>query len=304
MPRPALTCSTSWFWRSIDSLIQILQASRPVGDDLLGDLRGAGLVVVPRLLGAAGLDHHDGDVVTDAAAGDDQLEGGLLALLVGGVRDPGAVAAVGDAHGADGAVERDAREHQRRGGAVDGEHVVGVLLVGAHDGDDDLGLVAEAVGEGRAQRAVDQAAGEDGRVGGTALPAEERAGDAPGGVHPLLDVDGEGEEVDALADALGGVGGDQDVGAADPGDDGALALVGELAGLEREGLVGAADGPRDVDGVSHVCSFLDGPGLPGPDLRRRGQFPVGDLRSVRPAPGVGNWQLTGPCRPCVVVRSL
>ena len=65
----------------------------------------------------------------------------------------------------------------------------------------------------RAQRPVDQAAGEDGGVGGTALPAEEAAGDAPGGVHPLLDVDGEGEEVDALAHALGGVGGDQGFGA-------------------------------------------------------------------------------------------
>ena len=31
------------------------------GDDLLGDLGGAVLVVAPGLLGAAGLDHHDGD---------------------------------------------------------------------------------------------------------------------------------------------------------------------------------------------------------------------------------------------------
>ena len=155
-----------------------LAGLEPVGDHLLGDLRGAGLVVVPRLLGAAGLDHHDGDVVTDAAPGDDELEGALLHLLEGGVRDPRAVVAVGEAHGADRALERDARDRQRRGGAVDGEHVVGVLLVGAHDRDDDLGLVAEAVGEGRAQRPVDQAAGEDGGVGGTALPAEEGAGDA------------------------------------------------------------------------------------------------------------------------------
>ena len=276
-----------------------LAGLEPVGDHLFGDLRGAGLVVVPRLLGAAGLDHHDGDVVTDAAAGDDQLEGALLDLLEGGVRDPGALGAVGDAHGADGAVERDARDRQRRGGAVDGEHVVGVLPVGAHDRDDDLGLVAEAVGEGRAQRPVDQAAGEDGGVGGTALPAEEAAGDAPGGVHPLLDVDREREEVDALAHALGGVGGDQCFGAADLGDHGSLALEGQLARLEREGLVGAADGPRDDDGVSHVCSFLDGPGTPPAGSEAAGPVPSWRPPERATRPGIGNWQLTGP--PPVVV---
>ena len=86
-------------------------------------------------------------------AGHDQLEGRLVALLVGGVGDPGALGGVGHAHGADGAVEGDAREHQGGRGAVDGEHVVGVLLVGAEDGADDVDLVAEAVGERRAQRA-------------------------------------------------------------------------------------------------------------------------------------------------------
>ena len=260
--------------------------------------------MVPRLLGAAGLDHHDGDVVTDAAAGDDQLEGGLLHLFVGRVGDPGAVLAVGDAHGADGALERDARDRQGGRGAVDGEHVVGVLAVGAHDGDDDLGLVAEAVGERRAQRPVDQAAGQDGGVGGTALPAEEAAGDAPGGVHALLDVDREGEEVDAVPDALGGVGRDERFGARDLGDDGALGLEGELARLEREGLVGAGDGPGNGDGFSHVC-LLRRPGiLPVPESGGEGQFPVGDHRTHAREPC--NWQLTKRCRRfcCVVVRGV
>ena len=84
------------------------------------------------------------------AAGDDELEGRLVALLVGGVRHPLAVAGEGDAHGADGAVERDARDHQRGRGGVDGQHVVRVLLVGADDGADDLGLVAVALGEATA----------------------------------------------------------------------------------------------------------------------------------------------------------
>ena len=122
----------------------------------------------------------------------------LLALLEGRVRDPLAVGRVGDPDGADRAVEGDARDHQRGRGGVDGQHVVRVDLVGADDGADDVDLVAETVGEGRAQRAVDQPAGQDGLVRALALPAEERAGDLPGGVGPLLDVDGQREEVGAL----------------------------------------------------------------------------------------------------------
>ena len=48
------------------------------------------------------------------------------------------------------------------------------------------------------QRAVGEAAGEDGGLAGTTLTTEDAAGDLPGGVHALLDVDGEREEVDAL----------------------------------------------------------------------------------------------------------
>ena len=77
---------------------------------------------------------------------------------------------------------------------------MGVDLIGPEDGADHVDLVAEALGEGRAQRPVDESAGEDGLVGGLALPAEERPGDLPGGVGPFLDVDGQREEVGALPD--------------------------------------------------------------------------------------------------------
>ena len=102
-------------------------------------------------------------------------------------------------------------------GGVDGQHVVRVHLVGAEDGADDVDLVAEALGERRAQRAVDQPAGQDGLVRALALPAEERAGDLAGGVRPLLDVDGEGEEVGPLPDRAGRGGGGQQDGVADAG---------------------------------------------------------------------------------------
>ena len=147
--------STSSFW-SVDRLLDpgSWPPRGPAAMTSSVDLGGAVLVVAPGVLGAAGLDHHDGDVaVVERTAGHDQLEGGLVALLVGGVGDPLAVGGEGHAHGADGAVEGDAGEHQGGGGAVDGQHVVGVLLVGAEDGAHDVDLVAEALGERRAQRA-------------------------------------------------------------------------------------------------------------------------------------------------------
>ena len=144
--------------RLADPLLGRLEARR---QHLLGDLGRAVLVVGPRLLGPAGLDHHDGDlgvgVLGQGPARDDELEGGGLALLEARVRDPLAVGRVGDAHGADGAVEGDARDHERGRRGVDGQDVVRVDLVGADDGAHDVDLVAEAVGEGRPQRPVDQA---------------------------------------------------------------------------------------------------------------------------------------------------
>ena len=180
----------------------LLGRFEPGRQHLLGDLGSAGLVVLPGLLGPARLDHHDGDlavgVVGQRVAGHDELEGGLLTLLEGRMRDPVALGRVRDAHRPDRAVEGDARDHQRRRGRVDGQHVVRVHLVGADDGPDHVDLVAEALGERGPQRPVDQPAGQDGLVRALALTPEERAGDLARGVGPLLDVDGEGEEVRPL----------------------------------------------------------------------------------------------------------
>ena len=121
---------------------------------------------------------------------------------------------------------------------------MGVLLVGREDGRDDLGLVAEALREARAQRPVGQPADEDRLVGGLALAAEERAGDLARGVRALLDVDGEREEVDALAHGARGGRRREHDGVADARDDGAVGELGELAGLEGQGSVGPRDGTR------------------------------------------------------------
>ena len=114
-------------------------------------------------------------------------------------------------------------------------------------GDDDLDLVAQAGDERRAQRPVDQPAGQD-RVGGrAALAAEERAGDAPGGIHALLDVDRQREEVEVVLGGLAGGGRRQQHGlVVEVGDDGAGGLLGKPAGLEADGA--GAEAPVVDDG--------------------------------------------------------
>ena len=171
-----------------DELLGELQAT---GQDGLVDHRSAGLVDVAGGFCSASLDHHHGDVtVVQQTTGHDHLEGGLAALFVGRVGNPLAGCGPGDAHRTDGAGERDAGQHQGRRGAVQGQHVMGVLHVGTDDGAHDVDLVAEALGEHRPQRAVDEATGQDRRLRRPTLTTEERAGDLAGGVHPLLDVDG------------------------------------------------------------------------------------------------------------------
>jgi hypothetical protein len=78
-----------------------------------------------------------------------------------------------------------------------------VLHVMREHGDDDLGLVAPAVGEQRADRTVDQAGNQCFLLGRTAFALEVAAGNAAGCVGLFLIVDRERQEVDAFARRLG-----------------------------------------------------------------------------------------------------
>ena len=206
-----------------------------LGDDLFGGRGGAAGDELDGVLGGLGLDHHDRDVVTGDATGDDHVEDGLLQLRVGRERDPLALDQ-GDPDAGNGAGERQAGDLGGRGRGVDREHVVQLVGVQRHDGDDDLDLVAQAGLEGRAQRTVDQPTGEDGVLGRAAFATEERSGDAPGGVHPLLDVDRQGEEVELLLRVLAGGGGAQQHGVlVEERRDGTGGLLGEPSGLEADG---------------------------------------------------------------------
>ena len=229
--------------RGGDPALRLFEA---VGDRLFGDLRCTLLVELPRVLGATGFDHHDRDVaVVELAAGDDDLERRFVALLVGGVGDPGALV-VREAHGTDRTVERDAGHGERGRRAVDRRDVVRVLEVDTEHGGDDLDLVAEVLRERRAQRPVGQAGGEDRVLTGPAFAAEERAGDLAGCVRALFDVDREREEVDAFA-RLRRADRGQHGRVADAHGDRAVGQVGEAAGFERHLESGGVDGTADAD---------------------------------------------------------
>src|SRR4051812_35005619 len=218
---------------------QILLRLAELLDLAVRDLEGLEHEVLGKLVGA-GLDHRERVARPD----DDEVEA-RLALVHGGhgrVDDEGAVDPT-DAHGADRAEERQRRDHQRRGGAVDREDVVRRDHVRAEHGADDLHLVAEALRPQRPDRAVDHAGGERRALGGAALALEEAAGDLARGVRALLDVDGQREEVRAFARFRPALRRREHHRVAGADDDGAVGLLGELARLE--GDLTFANGHRD-----------------------------------------------------------
>ncbi len=167
------------------------------GDDLLdlgvGEFDGREDDLFGLFLGAR-LDHHDAVFVAD----DHDVDGGVGALGISGIDDELAVDPA-DANCADGGAERNVGERQGAGGGVDADHVGIIFLVGGEDQGDDLGFVAEAVREKRADGAIDLARGQDFLLAGTAFALDEAAGDASTGIRVFAVVDGEGEKIDAFA---------------------------------------------------------------------------------------------------------
>ena len=176
------------------------------------------------------LDHDHGV----AGTGDHQVESGLLELTLARIEHVLAVD-VADPGRGNGAGERDVGDHQRGGGAVHGQDVRIELLVGGEDGGDQLGLAGVAVRKERPQRPVDQPAGEHLFLARPAdLAPEIAAGDAAGGIHPLLIFDGQRQEAQVLGPLLGHHR-DQHLDVAAGHDHGAVGLFGHLAGFKGNG---------------------------------------------------------------------
>ena len=217
----------------------------PLGHDLLGRNRAAAFAhALPGALRRLSLDHQDVDLslVVHPPCHHD-VERREVELLVGRVDLPLA-AHEPEPDRAHRAVERKPGQAHRQAGRVDANDVVGVGQVGREHGDDHLNLVPIALPEGGAQWTVDQPGGQDGRLGWSPLPPEEPAGDLPGRVHPLLDVNGQREEVDPFPGRRGGAGG-QDLCLTERRHARALCLLGELAGFEDE--FGSAETQAGLD---------------------------------------------------------
>ena len=109
----------------------------------------------------------------------------------------------------------------------------GVHLVRGQDGADDLDLIAEALREQGPDGTVREPCREGSVEGGTALAAEKAAGDLAGGVVALLNLDGQGEEVDALPGSRH-TNSDEDHVIAVADDDCAGSLAGEPVRLQAQ----------------------------------------------------------------------
>jgi hypothetical protein len=143
--------------------------------------------------------HHQHGV---ARAGDDEVELGLLHLVDVRVKHVFA-ADVADAGAADRTHEGHAGKGQRGRRRDHRQNVRIVLQVVLDDRDDDLRVVLVAIGEERADRAVDQAGNQRFLLGRTAFALEVAARDLAGGEGLFLVVDGQREEVEARLRLLG-----------------------------------------------------------------------------------------------------
>ena len=120
---------------------------------------------VPGVVRGFRFHHHDGDVVAADLAGNHHVEHGVFQFGVLREGNPLRALAVvdqGDADAADGTVEGQPGQLRGHGGGVDGHDVVQHVGVDRQNRDNNLNFVAQALDEGRAQRAVHQAAGQDG----------------------------------------------------------------------------------------------------------------------------------------------
>ncbi|CFR36957.1 Uncharacterised protein [Mycobacterium tuberculosis] len=234
------------FARLSSGIGKLLLRGAQRGDKRLGRLQARGHHAFRRRLGTTfdelddvfgglGFDHHDGNITLDDPAGHDHVEHGALDLVDGGEADPGAVDER-HPHTADGPGERQTAQLGGRRRRVDRQYVVEIARIQAENRHHDLDLVAQPVDKRRAQRAVDEPAGQDRVGGGSALATEERTGDAAGRIHALLDVDREGEEVEVFFGVLAGGGRrQQHVVVVEVGDHRAGGLQGQSAGLEADG---------------------------------------------------------------------
>ena len=126
-----------------------------------------------------------------------------------------------------------AGKRQRCGSGDHRDDVGIVLLVVRKHGDDHLRIATPAVGEQRADRAVDQARGQRIFLGRTALALEVAAGNSAGSVKFFRVIDGQRKKVDAFLRLLSRDDGGKHAGLAVSGKHGAVGLTRYSTGFQR-----------------------------------------------------------------------
>ena len=175
---------------------------------------------------------HDYLLVSGGDGGDHAVA--VVALLLRGVEeellpvpaehDTGDGAVEGNVGNGDGGGSADHRGDLRGAVAVNTQHLAG---------DDDV--IAQVGGEEGAHGAVDKAGGQNCGQAGLALAAHEAAGDAADGVKLLVEVNGEGEVIDAVLGAGGGGAGDEHGRLTVFDEHGGVAQLRHLADLHGQG---------------------------------------------------------------------
>ena len=213
--------------RSVDALVllnELVLRLAKCRKCLLAEFHSSEHVVFGDLLGAS-LDH--GNKVRRTA--ELKIEIGVLALFVGGVDDKLASLFIAtDADAGKRTLERNAAHRHGKRCTHDVDDVKGVFLIGHKRSGDNVNLVAESIGEARADGTVDHARGKGGLLGRTTLALEITTGNTSGGVHLLVEVHRQREEVVVLA-LFGNDNGIEHGGIALLNEDGTGCLLGKLS---------------------------------------------------------------------------
>ena len=199
-----------------DELDQVL-------DDLVTFFDGGQHHVVGELVGT-GFDHDH----LFHAAGNGQLQAGVFALLAVGTDDIAIFLGIAHLDAGNGAPPGDVGHGQGNGSAQHGGYLGRIVIIHAHDGAVDAHIVAHIAGEEGADLAVDHAGDQDGLLAGTALAAQEAAGDAPHGIELFFKIHAERKEIDTVAGGFGHGDTGQHRGIAEGHQGGAVAEAGHL----------------------------------------------------------------------------
>ncbi len=198
-------------------------------DMLLGELQRREQILLGHLFRAR-LHHDDARL----SSRDHQVEVTFLRLCPRGVDEELAIHPA-YAHGGDQVGEGDVAHGKGSGSARDGEHIGRMVLIHGERHRYDLDFVPQAGGEEGANRAVDQAGCEDGKLARPALTLDASAGDPANGVHAFFKIACQGEEINALTGLLACGGRHQDHRITGADQHRSACLLGYATGFETYG---------------------------------------------------------------------